>query len=74
MAGQSVEIPVLELEKDLTATKRALIAEARNAVVEDDADYIIFELLRNRAPRPSEGGSIGFSNIGLGAEIRIAAE
>jgi allantoin racemase len=41
-SARSVEIPVLELERDLAATKRALIAEARNAVVEDGADYIIF--------------------------------
>jgi allantoin racemase len=41
-SARSVEIPVLELEKDLAATKRALIAEARKAVVEDGADYIIF--------------------------------
>jgi allantoin racemase len=41
-SARSVEIPVLELEKDLVATKRALIAEARKAVVEDGADYIIF--------------------------------
>lgn len=41
-SARSVEIPVLELEKDWNATKRALIAEARKAVVEDGADYIIF--------------------------------
>jgi allantoin racemase len=41
-SARSVNIPVLELEKDLAATKRALIAEARKAVVEDGADYIIF--------------------------------
>jgi allantoin racemase len=41
-SARSIEIPVLELEKDLAATKRALIAEARKAVVEDGADYIIF--------------------------------
>jgi len=41
-SARSVDIPVLELEKDLAATKRALIAEARKAVVEDGADYIIF--------------------------------
>jgi allantoin racemase len=41
-SAHSVEIPVLELERDLAATKRALIAEARKAVVEDGADYIIF--------------------------------
>jgi allantoin racemase len=34
--------PVLELEKDLAATKRALIAEAKRAVLDDGADYIIF--------------------------------
>jgi len=33
---------VLELEKDLAATKRALIAEAKRAVLDDGADYIIF--------------------------------
>jgi allantoin racemase len=41
-SARSVDIPVLELEKDLAATKRALIAEARKAVVHDGADYIIF--------------------------------
>jgi len=41
-SARSVNIPVLELEKDLAATKRALIAEAKKAVVEDGADYIIF--------------------------------
>ena len=41
-SARSVDIPVLELEKDLAATKRALVAEARKAVVEDGADYIIF--------------------------------
>jgi allantoin racemase len=41
-SARSVNIPVLELEKDLAATKRALIAEARKAVIEDGADYIIF--------------------------------
>lgn len=41
-SARSVDIPVLELEKDLAATKRALIAEAKKAVVEDGADYIIF--------------------------------
>jgi allantoin racemase len=41
-SARSVNIPVLELEKDMAATKRALIAEARKAVVEDGADYIIF--------------------------------
>ena len=41
-SARSVGIPVLELEKDLDATKRALTAEARKAVVEDKADVIIF--------------------------------
>jgi allantoin racemase len=41
-SARAVNIPVLELEKDLAATKRALVAEARKAVVEDGADYIIF--------------------------------
>jgi allantoin racemase len=41
-SARSVDIPVLELENDLAATKRALTAEARKAVVEDGADYIIF--------------------------------
>jgi allantoin racemase len=41
-SARSVEIPVLELEKDMAATKRALVAEARKAIVEDGADYIIF--------------------------------
>jgi allantoin racemase len=41
-SARSIDIPVLELEKDLAATKRALIAEARKAVVEDGADTIIF--------------------------------
>jgi allantoin racemase len=41
-SARAVNIPVLELEKDLAATKRALIAEARKAVIEDGADYIIF--------------------------------
>jgi allantoin racemase len=41
-SARSVDIPVLELEKDLAATKRALIAEAKRAVLDDGADYIIF--------------------------------
>ena len=41
-SARSVNIPVLELEKDLPATKRALIAAAAAAVREDGADYIIF--------------------------------
>ncbi len=41
-SARSVDIPVLELEKDLAATKRALTAQARKAVVEDHADVIIF--------------------------------
>jgi allantoin racemase len=41
-SARAVDIPVLELEKDLAATKRALTAEARKAVVEDKADVIIF--------------------------------
>jgi allantoin racemase len=41
-SARSVDIPVLELEKDLASTKRALIAEAKKAVLEDGADYIIF--------------------------------
>ena len=41
-SARSVDIPVLELEKDLAATKRALVAEARKAIVQDGADYIIF--------------------------------
>ena len=41
-SARAVDIPVLELEKDLAATKRALIAEAKKAVVADGADYIIF--------------------------------
>ena len=31
-SARSVDIPVLELEKDLAATKRALIAEAKRAL------------------------------------------
>ena len=41
-SARSVGIPVLELEKDVAATKRALVAAARQAVLEDGADYIIF--------------------------------
>ena len=41
-SARAVDIPVLELETDLAATKRALTAEARKAVVEDKADVIIF--------------------------------
>ncbi len=41
-SARSVDIPVLELEKDMAATRRALIAEAKRAVLEDGADYIIF--------------------------------
>lgn len=41
-SARAVNIPVLELEKDLDATKRALIAEAERCVVEDGADAIIF--------------------------------
>ena len=41
-SARSVNIPVLELEKDMAATRRALVAAAKKAVVEDGADYIIF--------------------------------
>ncbi len=41
-SARSVGIPVLELEKDIAATKRALTAAAHKAVVEDNADVIIF--------------------------------
>jgi allantoin racemase len=41
-SARSVDIPVLDLDKDIAATKRALIAEAKRAVVEDGADFIIF--------------------------------
>jgi len=41
-SARAVDIPVLELEKDLDATKRALTEQARKAVVEDKADVIIF--------------------------------
>ncbi len=41
-SARAVNIPVLELEKDLNATKRALVAEAKKAVEQDGADYIIF--------------------------------
>lgn len=41
-SARAVDIPVLELERDLAATKRALTAEARKAVIEDKADVIIF--------------------------------
>ena len=37
-SARSVDIPVLELDKDLAATQRALISEARKAVLEDGAD------------------------------------
>jgi allantoin racemase len=41
-SARSVDIPVLELEKDLAATKHALTVQAKKAVLEDGADYIIF--------------------------------
>ena len=41
-SARAVDIPVLELEKDLDATKCALTEQARKAVVEDKADVIIF--------------------------------
>jgi allantoin racemase len=41
-SARAVDIPVLELEKDLAATKRALVAEAKKAVEQDGADFIIF--------------------------------
>ncbi|MFE3837265.1 aspartate/glutamate racemase family protein [Pseudogemmobacter sonorensis] len=39
---RSVDIPVLELEKDLAATNRALIDEAQKAVEIDGAESIVF--------------------------------
>lgn len=39
---RSVDIPVLELERDLMATQKALIDEAQKAVVEDGAESIVF--------------------------------
>jgi allantoin racemase len=41
-SARAVDIPVLELEKDVDATKRALTEQTRKAVVEDKADVIIF--------------------------------
>ena len=41
-SARAVDIPVLELEKDLAATKRALVEQARRCVVEDGADALIF--------------------------------
>ncbi len=41
-SARSVDIPVLDLDKDLVATQRALVAAARQAVLEDGADVIIF--------------------------------
>jgi allantoin racemase len=41
-SARAVDIPVLDLEKDIAATQRALVAEARKCVVEDGADAIIF--------------------------------
>lgn len=41
-SARAIDIPVLELEKDMEATRRALVAEAARCVVEDGADYIIF--------------------------------
>jgi allantoin racemase len=117
-SARSVDIPVLELEKDLAATKRALVAEAKRAVLEDGADFIIFgctgmlgcadavhegllehgldvpvidpvptavnvaaALVRShlahskRAYRePPRKAVVGYSNIGLGVENRVAAE
>jgi allantoin racemase len=112
-SARSVDIPVLELEKDLAATKRALIAEAKRAVLDDGADYIIFgctgmlgcaaavrdgldvpvidpvpvtvnvaaALVRSRLahskrayPEPPKKNVVGYADIGIGAESRIAAE
>ena len=39
---RAIDIPVLDLERDLTATTAALVAEAARAVREDGADAIIF--------------------------------
>jgi allantoin racemase len=39
---RAVDIPVLDLERDLATTQRALVAEAERAVVDDGADTIIF--------------------------------
>lgn len=39
---RSIDIPVLDLERDMPATRRALVAEAERAVVDDGADAIIF--------------------------------
>jgi allantoin racemase len=41
-SARAIDIPVLDLEKDLDATKGALTEQARKAVVEDGADVIIF--------------------------------
>jgi allantoin racemase len=117
-SARSVDIPVLELEKDLAAIKRALIAEAKRAVLDDGADYIIFgctgmlgcadavrdgllrdgldvpvidpvpvtvnvaaALVRSRLahskrayPEPPKKNVVGYADIGIGAESRIAAE
>jgi allantoin racemase len=117
-SARSVDIPVLELEKDLAAIKRALIAEAKRAVLDDGADYIIFgctgmlgcadavrdgllrdgldvpvidpvpvtvnvaaALVRSRLahskrayPQPPKKNVVGYADIGIGVESRIAAE
>ena len=55
-SARSVDIPVLELEKDLAATKRALIAEAKRAVLDGGRRLHHLRLhpharLRRRGPR-----------------------
>ena len=39
---RAIDIPVLELERDMAATARALVDEAARAVRDDGADAIIF--------------------------------
>lgn len=39
---RAIDIPVLDLERDMAATRRALVAEAACAVREDGADAVIF--------------------------------
>jgi allantoin racemase len=39
---RAIGIPVLDLERDLPATERALVAEAERAVLDDGADTIVF--------------------------------
>jgi hypothetical protein len=70
----------LELEKVIAAVKLMLVAGAKKAVVNDSADYIIFDGAEMLSCAETlnqgfaKGEIIGYLNIGLEIDSKIAAK